>query len=174
MQSDSGQQYAPAGALRNDDKFAIWSQQLDAELEELSHRLNGETKEYDSGERKYVWKTGDSKNAVMNKAGVSYLISSMRSFCNKSVTLSSFTRTEAKELAFERALALVNTLVLNKKNYELKHEHLEDIGATVMQIFVSTSMRAVGNGERNFLSRTGIEQTLRQYVGQEKQGPKVF
>jgi len=44
-----------------------------------------------------------------------------------------------------------------------------------MQIFMSTSLRAVGNGERNFLSRTGIENTIRQWVGADKdQKAKVW
>ena len=174
MESNSTQQFAPAPALKHDDKFAIWSQQLDSELDDLSHRWRGQTKTWDEREKEYVWREDPNVEAVMNEAGINYLISSMKTFCNKSVTLSSFTRAEAKDLAMHRTLSLCKTLLLRKDKYNLQHQHLEDLGATVMQIFMSTALRAVGNGERNFLSKTGIEQTLRQWVGQDRGGPRVF
>lgn len=169
MQSTGIPNYVPATPpLRDNDRFAIWSQQMEAELDDLSHRWNGEIKVYSDREKKYVWEEGKDVDAVMNKAGVNYLITSMRMFCNKSNTLTSYTRDEAKNVALERTLSLCKTLVLQKDKYNLQHQHLEDIGATVMQLFMATAMRAVGNGERNFLSITGIESTVRHWLGQEK------
>ena len=167
-------QYAPVPALKHNDQFAIWSQQLKEEIEDLSHRWKGEAKVWDEREKEYVWKQQENVEPVMNEAGINYLVSSMLIFCNKSMTLTSYTRNEAKDLAMHRTLALCKTLLLEKDVYKLQHQHLEDLGATIMQIFMSTAMRSVGNGERNFLSRSGIEQTVRQIMGQEKGGPKVF
>lgn len=170
--SDGQQQQRFPAPLRSDDRFAIWSQQMDDVLEKITHRWRGEREEYDREGRK-VWKTPTDANPIMNDKGVDFVISQVHAFANKNSNLSNVKDTEVYRIVRVRAFSITKSLFLDAKEYNIRAEQFEELTTSICALFFFAAMRPLASGERKFLMNTGIENVIRQF-GPGGQGPKLW
>jgi hypothetical protein len=145
---------------------------MDEVLDKVTHRWRGETEVYDSrGTRS--WERREGVKPIMNDQGIDYVISQIHLCANKNTNLSNLTKEEAYRLARISGMSTATALFLNYEKYAIDSDHFVSLCVAITDLYLKASMRAVVQGERTFLTRTGIEQNIQQVLSEGK-GVKLF
>ena len=159
--------------LRDNDRFAVWSQGIDEVLEKITHRWRGEH-ETVSRDGTITWVLPEISNPLMNEQGIDYVISQIHPIVNKNTFLSNVDDVkEAYRIARIKGMSIAEALFLNYKDYDIKPENFKDICLSIVCFYLLALKRPVKEGERKFLQNTGIQQEIRQMMG-EAGGFKIF
>jgi len=149
---DEGQyMQMPMGGMQQRDQH--WYQDNQEMLEFLTHYLKGESL------MNGVWKqTGES---MLNDKGVQFVVLQVAQISGKNVVMSNIPSEErVMKLCLNNADSVLRALVLNKDEFGMKPDKLDSIMNLFNNYNEFSIRRALGQGERVFLTRT--EQVSRQ------------
>lgn len=150
--------------LKNDSRFATWSQQMDEVLEKITHRWRGE-RERVNRDGTTEWITPEDANPLMNDAGIDYVISQIHPIANKNTFLSNISdAAEAYRVARVKGMSIAEALFLNYKEYDIQPENFKDICLSIVCVYLLALKRPIREGERKFLMNAGIEQKIEQIM----------
>lgn len=110
---------------------------------------------------------------LMNETGVSEIILTVSSIVNQNTIMSSLDKDEIGRLILNCMDSIIDELVLNWKEYGIKDKiNLDKIHNLIAHMTFPALKRALGSGERKFLSTTTVENisSAPRYMPQKKEG----